>query len=304
MPDDKRGKVNSGNLDRKVCAIIVTWNSGDEIYKSLPAIADQVAKIVVVDNGSRPDQLAVVEDAVKKFQNAALIKNQRNEGIASALNRGAEYALKNKYDWIITLDDAAKPEKNLVEKLFSAYDSLSPQDQEKTAVIAPNYANLKGPVYPAGAAHFTITAVQTGQLVKTAVWKKIGGYKEDLFITWVDHEFCFRLLRAGYKTLLVPSAILEETAGTNPVVKSVLWKKFVVPNYSPNRYYYMYRNSFYIYKNYWRLVPRWLLKNFMSEVFSFAKIVLFENQKLKKIMFIARGYLDGVRNKYGELTKS
>lgn len=292
---------NNKSENRGVCAIILTWNSQEEINKSLPAIASQVSEAVIVDNGSRPDQLIIVENAVKKFKNAFLIRNQKNEGIGKALNRGAEYALKKGYSWIITLDDAAKPEKNLVEKLLSAYAALSPQDRQKTAVVAPNYSNLKGLVYPKSRPHFVPTAVQTGQLVKTAIWKKIGGYKEDLFVMWVDHEFCFRLLRAGYKTLLVPSAIIEETAGPKPIVKSFFNKKFVVAHYSAIRYYYMYRNSVYIYKTYWRLVPGWLFKNFISEIFSFIKIILFEEQKLKKIAFIAKGYFDGFRNKLGEL---
>lgn len=303
MANNKSKKYDAQSLNRDICAIILTWNSGEDIYKSLPAIANQVSEVVIVDNGSNPDQLAIIENAVKKFKNAYLIRNQKNEGIGGALNRGAEYAFKNGYDWIITLDDAANPEKELVQKLISAYASLSPQDQEKTAVVAPNYTNVKGPVYSAGPAHFTITAVQTGQLVKTAVWKKINGYNEDLFVMWVDHEFCFRLFRAGYKTLLVPSAILEETAGPNPIVKSILGRKFVIPHYSAERYYYMYRNSVYFYKNYWQYAPRWMFKNMISEIFSFGKIVLFEDQKLKKIAFIARGYFDGARNKYGELAK-
>lgn len=292
---------NNKSENRGACAIILTWNSQEEINKSLPAIASQVSEVVIVDNGSSPDQLAIVENAAKKFKNAFLIRNQKNEGIGKALNRGAEYALKKGYKWIITLDDAANPEKNLVEKLLSAYAALSPQDQEKTAIVAPNYANLKGPVYPKTPTHFVPTAVQTGQLVKTAIWKKIGGYKEDLFVMWVDHEFCFRLLRDGYKTLLVPSAIIEETAGPKPVIKSYFGKKFIVPHYSAHRYYYAYRNSVYFYKTYWRYAPRWMLKNMKSDIFSFIKIILFEDQKLKKIAFIARGYFDGFRNKLDEL---
>lgn len=288
-------------MNNKICAIIITWNSGSDIYRSLPAIAPQVNEVVIVDNGSRQDQLNILKEAVKRFPNACIIQNPKNKGIANAINRGTEYALEKGYEWVITLDDAAKPEKNLMKKLFSAYASLLPQDQEKTAIIAPNYSNLKGPVYAKGPVYFTETAVQTGQLIKTTIWKKVGGYKEDLFITWVDHEFCFRVLAAGYKTLLVPSAMLEETAGPKPIVKSLFGRKFVVPNYSANRYYYTYRNSVYVYKNYWRLVPRWLFGNLLSDISSFGKIVLFEDQKLKKIAFIARGYFDGLRGKFGEL---
>ncbi len=302
MANNKPESRNENIENHKVCALILTWNSGESIHTSLPAISGQVDEVVVIDNGSRPDELAVVENAVRNFKNAALIKNSRNEGVGGGFNSGAEYALRKGYGWIITLDDAANPEKDLVKKLFAAYASLSPQDQEKTAVIAPNYTNLKGTVYPGKNPYFVPTTVQTGQLVKTSVWKTSGRYKEDLFVMWVDHEFCLRLLQAGYKILLVPDAVLEETAGPKPILKSFLGRKFVVPNYSAARYYYMYRNSVYMYKTYWRLVPRWLLNNLMSEVMSFGKIVLFEDHKLRKIVSIVRGYFDGIRNKFGELT--
>lgn len=287
-----------------VCAVIVTWNSGEDINLSLPAMSPQAETVVVVDNGSRADQLAIVKAAAKKFPNAVVVENPKNEGIAKAFNLGADYARDHGLAWVVTLDDAANPEPAMVEKLLAAYHALPPEDQKKTAIVAPNYSTLKGPVFAKVDPYFVQAAVATGQMVKTDVWHNVGGQKVDLFITAVDHEFCFRMLRAGYKILLVPKAVLEETAGPSPEIRQILWKKFVVPNYSADRYYYMYRNNIYLYKTYWRYVPGWILRNMVGNVTSYLKILLCEKDRGRKTWMIIRGHVDGILGRYGQLKKA
>jgi len=291
-------------MNNRVCAIIVTWNSVDEIKRSLPAVADQTQEVIVVDNGSIPENLETLKRFVANFKNACVLENKKNLGLAAAFNRGAQYALEKEYEWFVTLDDNGRLSENAVRIMRAAYAMLPAELQKKTAIVAPNYTNLKGLVYPKREAYFVQTTVATGQLIKTDVWKKVGGFKEDLFIACVDHEFCFRVLRAGYKTLLVPNATLEATAGPKPEMKSLFGKRFVVPNYGPNRYYYWYRNSVYLYLTYFRYVPRWIIGNIYSNLQSVAKVVLFEEKKWQKLAMIARGIFDGLRGKYGELKRS
>lgn len=289
-------------MPRDICAIIVTWNSGKEINRILPAVTSQVKSVVVVDNGSTPENLQTLREVISPFKNITLIKNPRNEGIAHALNRGAEFAAGRGYEWILTLDDNGKPGPDMVKTMLAAYHELPDSEQSKTAIIAPNYNTLKGRVYEGNIPFFVPTTIASGQLVKVAAWKKVGPYKEDFFIACVDHEYCFRMLRSGYKTLLVPSCFLEATAGPKPVLHSILGRKFVVPNYHPDRYYYTFRNSVYLYKTYWRYVPGWILENIISSVATYAKILFFEDQKLKKTALIIRGCFDGIRNKFGKIS--
>jgi len=285
----------------EVCAVIVTWNSAGVVERSLPAIAPQVAEVFVVDNGSAPEHFASLLEAVKNYSNVHISRNEENRGIAVALNRGAEEAITKGYQWIVTLDDNGKAAPDMVEKLFTAYEALTPEDQFGIAIVAPNISNLKGPTYPSGSAFLVPTTPTTGQLVKSEAWQKIKGYKEDLFIACADHEFCFRMLAHGYRTLLVPTALLFATAGPKPAIRQLLWKKFVVPHYTPDRYYYMYRNSVYLYLTYWRYVPKWIFKNIVSNILSFIKILLYEEKRLQKIWMIARGNWDGLRGRLGRL---
>lgn len=288
-------------MQDKICAIIVTYNSEGALERGAASVESQAAEIVIVDNGSGPQTLALLEDIKRRFQKVTLLRNNENLGIAAALNRGVKYAMERGCEWVLTLDDDSEPEPDMVQKMLDAYYSFEPQERSKIAIIAPNYTILKGLVYGQGPSSIIPAAITSGQLVKTNIFSKVGLYKEDLFIDGVDHEFCLRLLKFGFKTLLVPSAVLRQRMGPNPELREFLGKKFVVANHSPRRYYYTYRNSMYLYRNYFRYAPRWVLRNIFSLGFLFAKMILFEKQKLGKIAMICRGFFDGMRNKYGKI---
>lgn len=285
-----------------ICAIIVTWNSEKGVAKGVAAVAPQVDEIVIVDNGSSAEALALLEEIQKRFRKITILRNEENLGIAVALNRGVRYALGRRYNWVLTLDDDSEPESAMVQKMLEAYYSFDEPDREKIAILAPNYTISKGLVYRQTSPTFVTTAITSGQLVKTEIFSNVGPYREDLFIDGVDHEFCLRLLKFGLKTLLVPSAVLQQRMGPKPELKKILGKKFVVANHSPQRYYYIYRNSVLLYKTYWKYATNWIFANMRSNLWSLAKILLFERQKLEKIAMICRGLWDGARNKYGKIT--
>lgn len=287
----------------RICAIIVTWNTDRELEQGLAALSPQIGEIVIVDNGSDYEHIFILEELSKKFT-LTILRNPENLGIAAALNRGVKYALEKGYAWVLTLDDDSEPAQDMVQKMLEAYYSLEKAKKDKTAIIAPNYTILKGLVYSGDSPRFITTAITSGQLVKTSVFSKAGLYKEDLFIDGVDHEFCLRLLKRGFKTLLVPGAVLKQRFGPKPAMYNLLGKKIMVANHRPERYYYIYRNSLYIYKNYLFTSPKYIIKNALSNIYLFWKILLFEQEKLKKFLMILRGCADGIRGKYGSIVKA
>lgn len=288
-------------MQERVCAIIVTWNSNQEIIQNIEVVANQVAEVVVVDNGSSPENLTSLKKITSLFNNVSIIENKENMGIAHATNRGAQYAFDRGYEWILTLDDNGKPDPTMVAALFTAYHNLSLEQQSQTAIVAPNYNTMKGLVYSGTTPFVVTTTIASGQLVKTAIWKEVGPYKEDFFIACVDHEFCFRVLAHGYQTVVVPTAVLRATAGPKPILRSIFGRKFVVPNYRPDRYYYTYRNMAYLWTHYLWYAPRWFAWNAFSSAATVGKIIFFEDQKWQKLWLITHGILDGLHNKLGKL---
>jgi rhamnosyltransferase len=288
-------------MKKPVCAVITAFNSDDKITETIRSIEAQVAQVVVVDDGSEEASFRQVEMATRNFPDVVLIRNTQNYGLGKTLNIGAEYAVKEGYEWMLTLDDNSKANENMVEEMFAAYDRLPSKRQEKTAIIAPNYTTLKGVVYPGDETSIIETTITAGQLVKTVAWKQFGGFNEELIIGAIDHDFAFKAREAGYDMLLVPSAILHETPGPHPIVRSLFGKKFIVPNYSSKRYYYIYRNDIYLYKKYALTVPVWTFQAIISNIASFMKIIIFEPNRRQKTMMICRGCWDGLRGNLGKI---
>jgi len=285
----------------KICAIIVTYNSGPEVRDCVASVAGQVQKIVITDNGSAGNTISILKKIEDDYSpRVIIIQNSDNLGIAAALNRGVKFALEEGYDWVLTLDDDSVAEPGMIQKMLRAYFQMPSGERDSIAVMAPNYTILKGLAYGVKSPRTIPVAITSGQLVKTSVFKKAGFYKEELFIECVDHEFCLRLLKRGFKTFLIPDAILKQRIGPSPELRRILWKKFVVAHHLPHRYYYIFRNNVFLYKTYWNVAPKWMFKNILSNVAVFLKMLFFEERKLGKIKMIMAGCVDGIIGRHGK----
>jgi rhamnosyltransferase len=255
--------------------------------------------IIYSDNGSNTETRKLLEDLQTKNRDRIIcLWNGGNLGIATALNRGLAEARRLKADWVMTLDHDSVPEKDMVEKMFRAYEKFSEQEKETVGILCPNFMLVKGIAYHETHPRFIETTITSGQLVKMSLFDKIGEYEDDLFVECVDHEFCFRALAHGFHTFLVPDAILKQRIG-NPIIKKLFGKTFVVPNYPPVRYYYQVRNSVVLYIKYFRVVPGWVLGNIPPLIYSLIKVVLYEKNPVKKMGLAILGVFDGLRGKMG-----
>ena len=283
-----------------IAAVIVTWNPlVSDVLACAESLLSQVDTIIYSDNGSDADTKKLLTELQQKHKNIVCLWNGENLGIATALNRGVACARELKAEWVMTLDHDSVPEKDMVAKMFAAYQTLSDEEKNTTAILCPNFMLAKGPSYHDARARFIETSITSGQLVKMKLFEKIGGYEDDLFVECVDHEFCFRAFAHGYRTFLAPDAMLRQRIG-HPDVKQLFGKTFVVPHYSPERYYYQLRNTVVIYKKYYRIVPRWVLKNMPPVVYSLIKVVLYEKQPARKLGLAMLGVFDGLRGKLGK----
>ena len=99
----------------KIGALIITYNPDLIVLKkNFEAIKDQVDEIAIVDNGS--NNINKILNITNK--EAKIIKNDKNMGIAFALNQGMEFFKKNGYSWVITLDQDSILSKDSVKKMM------------------------------------------------------------------------------------------------------------------------------------------------------------------------------------------
>jgi len=285
----------------KICAVIISYNPDKLIEKCAFSVVSQVDKLLIIDNGSKKEKIEILKRPKKKFEKIKLILNKENLGIATALNQGARYAIKNKYNWLLTLDQDSILEKDMIKKMLNTYGQLSQKDKEKIGILAPNYKTAKGLTYKEKPAIQVVpVAITSGQLVKISLFKKIGNYKDDLFIECVDNEFCLRAKKEGYETIIISRAVLSQKIGDNPKTKKLFGKRFIVSGHSPIRFYYIFRNSIYLYKKFFFNSPKWVFGNIFSNTKLVFKIIFFEDKTLKKISMALKGVVHGLANHYGK----
>lgn len=267
-----------------VCCVIVTYNIGVQFLDCFNAIKNQVDKIIIVDNGSNFETIKVLKD-IESMNESVIIYNLDNRGIAGALNQGIAFALDNNYKWLLTMDNDSIASENMVESMLNTYNCLEEKDKKNIASIFPTYleqaflqnndkkSNDKGSKY-----NFVNTEITSGNLVKVEVFNNVGKFIDELFIDYVDHEFCLRLLEKGYKLIQLEDAFLFHRLG-NSGEKKILGFRTTFTNHSPLRLYYITRNSLYTWGKYYKKFPKIIIKDIIFYIRKTLKIVLYEENK-------------------------
>ena len=102
----------------KVAAVVPHWNRRDLLQTLLANLGEQTRpfdEIIVVDNGSDDDSVAVAEGA-----GAKVVRLERNLGFAAAVNRGIETSTA---DWIAVLNNDVILEPNWLAALLAAAET-------------------------------------------------------------------------------------------------------------------------------------------------------------------------------------
>jgi len=130
--------------------------------------------------------------------------------------------------------------------------------------------------------------------------RKLRGFKEELFIDSVDHEFCLRARAHGCKVLITCEALMEQSIGMSLGNKGWL-SKFSSFNHSPKRKYFIARNTLSTARTYLFREPLWSLRQFWRLAFDFASIILFEQNKIEKSRAFLVGVLHGLTGRLGPI---
>lgn len=156
----------------------------------IASIYNQVDKIIFVDNKS--ENIREIEAILRNYSRVKIVKNKRNMGIAKALNQIFEVAKKEHYNFVITLDHDTICPTNMVDSYISVLKKT------KAGLICPNvvdqeivnnkyYSNQRIEYEP------ITECIQTGCMIAIDAWQKSGGFAEELFIDFVDFDFCKKL---------------------------------------------------------------------------------------------------------------
>ena len=288
----------------KVAAIIVSYNPDNNLLDSINLLINQVERIIIVDNGSESEKkknIKLIRDIDK--EKIEIIFNEENLSIATALNIGVRSALKQGYNWILTMDQDSKVSKNMVEKMLEVYNGIDEKERKDILSIFPNFVDERVQSIEENSDMDTYEYVDaditSGNLLRAEVFDKVGFFDDSLFIDLVDTDFCMRLNEKNIKMIKVRDAILYHSLGESQSVKSI-FGKFNTSNHSALRRYYMTRNRFYTWEKYKDLNSFTLNRDKSLFKKEFIKIILGEKDKVNKIRMVFKGYKDykkGIRGK-------
>ena len=274
----------------KIGGCVVFYNPSPEALENIQTYLPFLEMLVVVDNSTKYTDTS---EKVKTIPKVVYLSQEGNLGIASALNKGMDYLYEHGMDLALTMDQDSKfPVANtkkilrLVEKNISEY-----------AILGLRYKNDER-TYKKPTEIFEVNYwITSGNFVKLKDYKDVGGFQEELFIDSVDHEFCRQLVLHHRRIGIMRDYCLDHTIGSPGKMIRMFGTYFPLSsNHSPIRYYYRFRNVWYLYhkdKKYYRPI-------FNKEIYvNIPRILLFDSEKRKKWQMIKRGIDDAKHERLG-----
>ncbi len=223
--------------------------------------------------------------------------NLNNFGVAHALNQAVNYAMRDNFNFLLTMDQDSSADSKLIECYKYFLDS---NDFSKIGILAPVPSYIpetsKGNVRSVKELDVAITS---GCLLNLSVYEKSGPFKDDLFIDYVDFEYCLKIKKKGFKIIQISKAKIYHQLGKLEK-RNFIFKTIYVTHHSPERYYYRTRNRLYVAKKFILYFPAFVFKDILIFVNELLKILFFEKKKSLKIKMVLDGIMDFIKGKYGK----
>jgi Predicted glycosyltransferases len=288
----------------KVIGVIVTYKPNMEILeKCIESLATQLNKLIIVDN--TPGKCKLLE-RFEKMPNIECIYLNENYGIAYAQNVGIKRALEERADFILISDQDTIYPLDYVEKMLECFKG------NKMAACGPVFKNtLTGEINPIfkeffkkeyvnSGKHEVFQMIASGMILNSSYLTDIGLMKEELFIDYVDHEWCWRARKRGYKLLVNADVKVDHLLGYS-------WKKIIGKNLSLRnhiRYYYLVRNITYLSLYSDALDFSHKINLFSQGLKYLIAYPLFAKPHFKNLKYTLKGFYHGLIGKLGKLEEN
>lgn len=284
---------------RPVCAVIVTYHPSPTMLEVVPKVLAQVQGLVVVDNGSDAEELALLRKA-SQHSGVHLIENGENLGIAEALNQGVRWAKNKDFPWVVFFDQDSQITDGFMDHMFAAWEKHP--CRERVGSIHCRHADPETGLelwMPRISDGSPVLPMTSGSLMPVWIFDEIGWFASEYFIDVVDWEYAFRTRAAGLFVADCRQATLFHAPG-NPVETTVLGHTFRPSHHKAVRRYYITRNCIVFYRKYFWSFPGWVLRSAYDEVKKTIVSLLFEQNRARKFRNLLLGTWDGLTGRMGK----
>ena len=229
---NKTNKLDSNGI--KISIIIPSYNTKDLLEKCLQSLGSDY-EIVVIDNGSTDDSVAMLKKLQSQNPVIKTIFNQKNKGFGGANNQGIKIATGD-YLLFLNSDTLIKDKAplrmaqflkenpqvgvvgcRLLNKDGSSQPSAGPFPSPRITfimlftehwlgdLVRSSFAKEKEVDWVMGAA----------MMVKKEVITKAGLMDEGIFMYMDEVEWCYRIKKAGFKVMFYPGAEITHLFGAS-----------------------------------------------------------------------------------------
>jgi len=302
----------------KVSIIILNWNGLKdtvECLESLKKVTYPNYEVIVVDNGSKGNDVQVLEERFGDYIH--LIRNDRNYGYTGGNNIAIRYVLKNSSpDYFLILNNDTIVAPDFLGQMIKVAES-----DASIGIVGPKvyYYDFPSRIQSAGAkinmrtsqnSLIGIKQIDTGQfdtqqeadyvsgcclLIKKELIQKVGLFDESYFCYWDETDYCARAREAGYKVVYTPEAKMWHKAP----LKLKVWDKTPMSGKASGLpYYYMARNNFKFMRRHARKGQyRSFLLYFFGYYFWFMTgVCVLYHHDIRQFIAFYRGVRDGLLN--------
>lgn len=276
----------------RLAGVIVLFNPDHSVISNIRSYINDLDVLYAVDNSEKKN-IEVIQE-IKGIGRVVYINNHGNKGIAHAQNRGARQAIRDRYSWLLTLDQDSYADKNMVPILL---DYINTHDTKSLGIVTAYQKNKRDK------RNFFLQEFQqvmhtmsSGNLLNLKAYQDVGGFENKLFIEIVDFEYCLRLNQHGYRVIKANKAILHHNLGDINIIDNMVFY-----SHNPFRQYYYVRNQLYVEHKYKDIFPSWVKERHDYSVKRYIRILLYENNRLKNLYYMVRGWIDYKRNRFGKL---
>lgn len=235
-----------------VLAIVICFHPDHPRLRELiDSIAQDASKIILFNNGGlNPSALGDIPDKVE------VASRGHNVGLGEPLNYGCDEAARDGYRFIVSFDQDSSPPSGMIDSLRR--ELLAYQEKDARAIaIGPQlidrrngedqilpficFDGLKALKWSGEGTKPVSHLITSGCMIDVSRWGDVDRFLDDLFIDFVDNNWCWRAERRGYLLLGTSRAIMPHAISDG--IRSMGF--FSVSKYGPVRRYFQMRNSLY-----------------------------------------------------------
>jgi rhamnosyltransferase len=279
----------------RIAAVTIFYNPSEDVVENINSYVGLVDILYLVDNS--PNETPFLKSL--SSEKTRYFHDGQNDGIAKRLNEAASMAKSVGFNFLLTMDQDSSFENAMLNNYLSCFN----KNLLKTTTAVFGIENDKRLLVPGECKEKEEQILITsGSILNLDIHTRLNGFDENLFIDYVDTEYCLRAMQAGFNTTKFPNILLNHTIGTHRSFYSLKSLKRTNRSlHSPVRVYYMWRNYLYISKKYKTFFPDYFKRFKKNLMQSLKNNFLYNRERIQVMVFLIKGLKDFRKGKMGRM---